>query len=272
MVLYTVGLLNTVAVLIFSKLWSWHNLFHLTVVFCDMCFCDLHCFYNGFQNLEIKHFLIQATLHRLTLLCLLLSHELLPFWFVKQKTSLDACQWSDVYLMIHTMLLVSDICCNWRWWSCWFTLTNVLRVDRRFCFLSLTLLLSFVTQMCHHLSRFVFRMDCGYTAYNNVLPVLLWLPYGIGQAIIFLPCGFYLSIFFPRLISAAADWMSTVLLHVVWPYCEFRMQVWNVLHTACCKCRTQKRRQELPSGHHRTTLSGYIFATKAILTIEKKTY
>ena len=27
--------------------------------------------------------------------------------------------------------------------------------------------------------------------------------------IIFLPCGFYLSIFFiPRLISAAADWMS----------------------------------------------------------------
>jgi len=29
--------------------------------------------------------------------------------------------------------------------------------------------------------------------------LLLWLPYGIGQAIIFLPCGFYLllSIFFP---------------------------------------------------------------------------
>ena len=24
----------------------------------------------------------------------------------------------------------------------------------------------------------------------------LWPPYGIGQAIIFLPCGFYLSIFF----------------------------------------------------------------------------
>jgi len=31
--------------------------------------------------------------------------------------------------------------------------------------------------------------------------------------------------FFPRLISAAADWMSTILPHMVWPQCEFRMQV-----------------------------------------------
>jgi len=50
----------------------------------------------------------------------------------------------------------------------------------------------------------------------------LWPPYGIGQVIIFLPCGYFLllllsSIFFPRLISAAADWMSTVLPHMVWP-------------------------------------------------------
>jgi len=57
----------------------------------------------------------------------------------------------------------------------------------------------------------------------------LWPPYVIGQAIIFLPCGFFLSFylpFFPRLISAAAaDWMSTILPHMVWPQCEFRMQV-----------------------------------------------
>ena len=42
----------------------------------------------------------------------------------------------------------------------------------------------------------------------------------IGQTIIFLPCGFYLlssSFFFPRLISAVGDWMSTILPHVVWP-------------------------------------------------------
>jgi len=42
-------------------------------------------------------------------------------------------------------------------------------------------------------------------------------------AIIFLPCSFFLSIyllsssFFPRLISAATDWMSTILLHMAWP-------------------------------------------------------
>jgi len=70
---------------------------------------------------------------------------------------------------------------------------------------------------------------------------LLWPPYEIGQAIIFLPCGFYVlsihlffiadadiiflpcsfyilsSFFIPRLISAAADWMSTILPHIVWP-------------------------------------------------------
>jgi len=45
---------------------------------------------------------------------------------------------------------------------------------------------------------------------------LLWPPYGIGQAIIFLPCDFYLLLlsFFPRLMSAVGDWMST---HMVWP-------------------------------------------------------
>jgi len=33
-----------------------------------------------------------------------------------------------------------------------------------------------------------------------------------------LPCGFFLSSsFFPRLISAAAHWMSTILRHMMWP-------------------------------------------------------
>jgi len=31
--------------------------------------------------------------------------------------------------------------------------------------------------------------------------------------------------FFPRLISAVGDWMSTILPHMVWPLCEFRMHV-----------------------------------------------
>jgi len=36
--------------------------------------------------------------------------------------------------------------------------------------------------------------------------------------IIFLPCDFFLSIFFiHRLISAASDWMPTILPHMLWP-------------------------------------------------------
>ena len=48
--------------------------------------------------------------------------------------------------------------------------------------------------------------------------ILLWLPYGIGQAIIFSCSGFYLlSSLFPRLIPATAHWMSTIIRHMVWP-------------------------------------------------------
>ena len=48
----------------------------------------------------------------------------------------------------------------------------------------------------------------------------LWSPYGIGQTIMFLPCGYFFlssSSFLPRLISAVADWMSAILPHMVWP-------------------------------------------------------
>ena len=48
------------------------------------------------------------------------------------------------------------------------------------------------------------------------------------------------------------------------------MQVWNLLHAARWKCRTHKSRQKSPSEHHRTTLSSYIFATKAYIDNRKK--
>ena len=79
-------------------------------------------------------------------------------------------------------------------------------------------------------------------------------------------CPVISSIFFPRLISAVGDWMSAILPHMVWPSCEFRMQVWNVLQAAHWKYRMQKS----PSGHHRTTLSGYIIATKSRINNRKK--
>ena len=40
-----------------------------------------------------------------------------------------------------------------------------------------------------------------------------------------LHCGFfYLLFFFPRLISAVADWMSTILLHMVWHVALVRIE------------------------------------------------
>jgi len=48
------------------------------------------------------------------------------------------------------------------------------------------------------------------------------------------------------------------------------MHFWNVLHAAHWKYTTQKWCKNSPSGHHRTTLSGYIFATKACIDNWKK--
>jgi len=47
------------------------------------------------------------------------------------------------------------------------------------------------------------------------------------------------------------------------------MQVRNVLHAARWKCRTQKS-PKFAIWAHRTTLSGYIFATKACINNRKK--
>jgi len=44
--------------------------------------------------------------------------------------------------------------------------------------------------------------------------------------------------------------MSTILPHMVWPSCEFRMQVWNVLHVARWKYRTQKWRKKIAIWFH----------------------
>ena len=48
------------------------------------------------------------------------------------------------------------------------------------------------------------------------------------------------------------------------------MEVWNVLHAARCKYRTQKYRKKSPPVHHPTTLSGYVFATVHVSTIGNK--
>ena len=50
------------------------------------------------------------------------------------------------------------------------------------------------------------------------------------------------------------------------------MQLWYVLHAGRCKYRTQKLRKKSPSGHHSTTLLGYIFPTMACINNWKKNF
>jgi len=57
----------------------------------------------------------------------------------------------------------------------------------------------------------------------------LWPPYVIGQAIIFLPCGFFfllLSSFLPRLISAVAD-VLTIWWTAAYYKAEIGLVVWG---------------------------------------------
>jgi len=79
--------------------------------------------------------------------------------------------------------------------------------------------------------------------------------------------------------------MSAILPHMVWPYCEFRMQVWNMLHVARWKYRTQKIAIWAPShnfdgkGKQEYLYSAFLqlyaqsaqaFATKAHIDNRKK--
>jgi len=104
---------------------------------------------------------------------------------------------------------------------------------------------------------------------------IIFLPCGfffLGGALYFCPVvsSFFLSIFFPRLISAVTDWMSAILPHMVCLSANLRCR-----SETCCtwlaeKYRTQKLAKKSPSGHYRTTLSGYIFAIKAHIDNRKK--
>ena len=92
----------------------------------------------------------------------------------------------------------------------------------------------------------------------------------ITAIIFFLSCfyiSFFLSFSSPNLSGRRLDVYRTS--NMVWPYCEFRMQVWNV---AYCTRLVEKSTQKSPSRHHRTTLSGHrpIFATKARIDNRRK--
>ena len=75
----------------------------------------------------------------------------------------------------------------------------------------------------------------------------------------------------PETISAASGSKFTILLAHVEEILLLNKFFFRLsIHAARWKCRSQKRSQKSPSGQHRTTLSGYIFATKACIDNRKK--
>jgi len=61
---------------------------------------------------------------------------------------------------------------------------------------------------------------------------------------------FYLSFFIPRLISAATDWMSTILLHMAWPSAnlECRSEI------CCTRLAANTGRKKVAKNRHLGTI------------------
>ena len=64
--------------------------------------------------------------------------------------------------------------------------------------------------------------------------------------------------------------MYTILRHLVWPKSEFRMQVWNALRAARCKCRTQKLLKSRHLGTIRQICRAISSQRRHVSTIGKK--
>ena len=95
----------------------------------------------------------------------------------------------------------------------------------------------------------------------------------MGRPLYFCPASFFLLLLFPSpIVSAVVDWMSTILPHMLWPQCEFRMQVWDVLHATRWKIQDAKK---LPKNRHLGTIAQICRAVssqrKHVSTIEKNT-
>ena len=97
----------------------------------------------------------------------------------------------------------------------------------------------------------------------------LWSPYGIGQTIIFLPCGFFFLLFSSsnlsrrRLDVCHTSTRGVALVRI--SDAGLKRAAWLPGNAG-----RKKSLQKLPSGHYRTNLSGYIFATKARIVNRKK--
>jgi len=99
-----------------------------------------------------------------------------------------------------------------------------------------------------------------------IIMVALWTR---GDHYIFILWFLLSCSFFPRLISAVGDWMSAYF-HT---WCGLSANLGCSSETRCTRLAGNaghKKSPKSPSAHHRTTLSGYIFTTKARIDDRKK--
>jgi len=100
--------------------------------------------------------------------------------------------------------------------------------------------------------------------------LLVWLPCVADTDIIFSSCGFFYLLFFsPNLSGRRFDVYHTST------HCVALVQIQNAgpkrAARGSLKIQDAKMSPKSPSRHHRTTLSGYIFATKARIDNRKTT-
>jgi len=74
-----------------------------------------------------------------------------------------------------------------------------------------------------------------------ILPDLLWLPYGIGQTIIFLPCGFFFFLSLPNLSS----WST---------WCGLSANLECRSETCCTRLAENAGRKKSPKSRHLLTI------------------
>jgi len=78
------------------------------------------------------------------------------------------------------------------------------------------------------------------------------------------------SFFFPRLISAVANWMSTVLPHMVWPYSANLGCRSETCYTPLAENTGHKNRQKFAICALSHNIDGFIFATRPKARIDNR--
>ena len=123
----------------------------------------------------------------------------------------------------------------------------------------------------HNPANVIEPFKCGgdVASLSDYFDHVLWSPYGTGQTIIFSSCGFFLILFF--LFFLAWSQRSQIgCLPCFYTWCGPSVNLECRSKMCCMQLAENAWPKKSPSGHHRTTLSGYIFAIKAGIDNRKK--